>query len=79
MTEREYIAMKKQKNKNKNGVFFGKTMSVPKTAQDTIPFIEAYDNGLFLVGEDTYTLIFAFDNVDYSLMRDQEQREIYEK
>lgn len=71
--------MKKQKNKNKNGVFFGKTMSVPKTAQDTIPFIEAYDNGLFLVDEDTYTLIFAFDNVDYSLMRDQEQREIYEK
>jgi len=52
-------------------------MAVPKNAQDTIPFIEVYDNGLFLVDEETYTLIFAFENIDYSLMRDEEQKEIY--
>ena len=65
--------------KNKKGIFFGKNMIVPRTAQDTIPFMEAYDNGLFLVEEDTYTIIFAYDNMDYSLMRDNEQHEIYAK
>ncbi|MDO5558369.1 MAG: DUF87 domain-containing protein [Oscillospiraceae bacterium] len=68
--------LKKSKTK---GLFFGKTMTVPKTAQDTVPFIEAYDNGLFLISENTYTLVFAFDNIDYSLMRDEEQEDIYKK
>lgn len=52
---------------------------VPKSAQDTIPFIEAYENGLFLTGKDTYTLIFAYNNIDYFLFRDEEKQEIYEK
>lgn len=68
-----------EKKKNKNGIFFKKSMTVPKNAQDTIPFIEAYDNGLFLVDENTYTLIFSFENIDYSLMRDMEQKEIYSR
>lgn len=67
-----------KKNKGK-GLFFSKTMTLPKTAQDTIPFIEAYDNGLFLVAEDTYTLIFAFENLDYSLLRDEEQIDTYNR
>ena len=58
---------------------FKTTTQLPKTAQDTIPFIEAYDNGLFLVDENKYTLIFAFENIDYSLIRDSEQEEVYKK
>ena len=58
---------------------FRKTVEVPKTAQDSIPFLEAYDNGLFLVAENKYTLIFAFENIDYALIRDSEQLEVYEK
>lgn len=58
---------------------FKKTTELPKTAQDTIPFIEAYDNGLFLVEENKYTLIFAFDNIDYVLIRDSEQEDAYKK
>ena len=58
---------------------YRKTVELPKTAQDTIPFMEAYDNGLFLVDEDKYTLIFGFENIDYSLIRDNEQLEIYNK
>ncbi|GHU58132.1 ATPase AAA [Clostridia bacterium] len=57
---------------------FGQKITVPKTAQDTIPFIEAYDNGLFLVAPNTYSLIFAFDNIDYALLRDDEQKEAHE-
>ena len=43
---------------------FRKKVELPKTAQDSIPFIEAYDNGLLLVDEEKYTLIFAFENID---------------
>ena len=38
------------KKKNKSGLHFSKAMTIPKTAQDTIPFYEVYDNGIFLVG-----------------------------
>ena len=55
-----------------------KKIRIPQSAQDTIPFIEVYENGLFLTTEDTYTLIFAFTNIDYTLMRENEQSNIYE-
>ena len=58
---------------------FRKKVELPKTAQDSIPFIEAYDNGLLLVDEEKYTLIFAFENIDYAFIRDSEQTEVYEK
>lgn len=52
----------------KKNVPFGydKRIVMPKSAQDTIPFYEVYDNGLFLTGVNTFTLIFAFSNIDYS-------------
>lgn len=53
-------------------------MKIPRTAQDTIPFWEVYENGIFLVGEEKYTLIFSFENLDYSLLRESEQNDIYE-
>lgn len=58
---------------------FGKSLiSVPKTAQETIPFIDAYENGLFRVSENTYTLIFSYKNIDYALLRETEQKEKYQ-
>ena len=68
------------KMKNKLPVpAYQKKKVIPKTAQDTIPFAEVYDNGLFLTGENTYSLIFAFENIDYLLIRDSEQQAAYEK
>ena len=67
-----------KKSKEPINLYYEKKVQVPKTAQDTIPFIEAYDNGIFLVDDNTYTLIFAFENLDYSLLRDEEQRALYE-
>ena len=66
-----------QKKSNDSSLFTG-GMKIPQTAQDTIPFWEVYENGLFLVGKDRYTLIFAFENLDYALLREVEQRETYE-
>ena len=65
-----------QKKSNKS--IFSGGMQIPKTAQDTIPFWEVYENGIFLVSEDRYTLIFSFENLDYSLLRETEQNDTYE-
>lgn len=65
------------KKKSNDSSLFSSGMKIPTTAQDTIPFWEVYENGLFLVGKDRYTLIFAFDNLDYALLRDSEQKETY--
>ena len=65
------------KKKNKNNSLFSDGMKIPKTAQDTVPFWEVYENGIFLVGENKYTLLFSFENLDYKLLRDREQEEIY--
>ena len=66
------------KKKKENKSLFSDGMKIPKTAQDTIPFWEVYENGIFLVGEEKYTLIFSFENLDYKLLRDNEQLDIYE-
>lgn len=63
--------------KNKKSLMSG-GMKIPRTAQDTIPFWEVYENGIFLVGEEKYTLIFSFENLDYLLLRESEQVDIYE-
>ena len=68
-----FLFFKKKKSPYK------KTTELPKTAQDTIPFIEAYDNGLFLVDENKYTIIFAFEDIDYILIRDSDQDDVYQK
>ena len=73
---------KKKKESNQIHFSFEKKVNIPKTAQDTIPFIEAYDNGIFLVDENKYTLLFTFENLDYSLLREEEQYDLihdYEK
>lgn len=62
--------MKKQSNGKKTAV-------IPKTAQQSIPFIECYENGIFLTAENTYTLIFEFDNINYIMIRDSERNAKY--
>ena len=67
-------------NNKQNKRFLGaKKAVIPKTAQKTIPFQEAYENGLFLNYDGSYSLIFSFENIDYSLFRDEEKQEIYKK
>lgn len=48
----------------------------PKTAQETIPFDEVYENGIFRVGN-TYSLPFRINNIDYRMMRETEKDSVY--
>jgi len=54
-----------------------KSTKIPKSSQDTLAFIEAYENGIFKTAENTYSLMFEMENIDYRLLRDPEQNNIY--
>lgn len=57
---------------------FKKAKTKARSAQDTVPFDECYENGLFRNGE-TFSIIFTFENVDYKVMRDNEKDQLYQK
>ena len=77
---------RKPAKKAKNITFVGQESSKPKekkqirnTAQKTIPFLELYDNSMFLVervkGKERYSLCFSMSNTDYSLLKDEEKQQ----
>lgn len=70
------IVMVDERRKAETG--YRKTKTKARSAQDTVPFDECYENGLFRNGE-TFSIIFSFENVDYKVMRDNEKDMFYEK
>lgn len=57
-TSKIYVEQEKENPQRKKS----QSKKVKKTAQDTIPFDEIYDNGIFRIG-DTYSLIFIFQTL----------------
>lgn len=53
-----------------------KRKKLPKTAQETIPFAEIYENGIFRTNA-TFSLVFRIRNIDYRMMRDTNKDEVY--
>ena len=51
---------------------------VRNTAQDTIPYLEQYENGLYLIdrekGLGRYAFIWHLGNTDYRLLKDTEKQ-----
>ena len=70
------IVMVDERKKQSKG--FSKRKSKAQSAQDTIPFDEIYENGLFRCGE-AFSILFMFDNIDYKVMRENEKDSFYEK
>ena len=53
--------------------------AVIKNAQDAVPFLEWFENKLFRVTENTYSLICSFDNAGYLSKPDNEKERKYKK
>lgn len=70
------IIMVDEKKKEVNE--YKKSKTKARSAQDTIPFDEVYENGLFRNGE-TFSILFTFENIDYKVMRDKEKDNFYDK
>ena len=56
----------------------GKKPKIPKTAQDSVPYIEAYDNGVFQIEPGVFSKTFKFDEISFKTKSDEEQNRIYD-
>lgn len=65
----------KSNNKNKSS---GKT-TVPKTAQKTIPYIAAYDNGLFDLGGGFFSKSYKIDDANFKIASQDDQDNLFIK
>lgn len=51
---------------------------IPKTAQDSVPYLEAYENGVFQVEPGVFTKTFRFEDISFKTKSDEEQERIYD-
>lgn len=51
---------------------------IPKIAQDSVPYIEAYENGVFQVEPGVFSKTFRFDDISFKTKSDEEQERIYD-
>ena len=69
------IVMVDERKKKSKG--YSKRKSKARTAQDTIPFDEIYENGMFRSAE-TFSILLMFENIDYKVLRENEKDMFYE-
>ena len=62
--------------KKANGFSVSKT--IPKTAQDVIPYDEVYENGIFRK-DNTFSLMFEWQNINYKTKKEDEKDITYAK
>ncbi len=69
--------------KNKNGTATDTVRKIKRTAQDTIPFAEIYENGLILnkrvKGKETYSLTFSISNINYLMQKETDKKKKLEQ
>lgn len=81
--EEEFIEERKEeKNKGKRKKTSGKKtksgiIKIPKTVQDTIPYIAVYKNGIIETNPGEYTKTYKIDDVNFKIATDEEQENIF--
>ncbi|MEG2813142.1 MAG: PrgI family protein, partial [Oscillospiraceae bacterium] len=53
--------------------------SIPKSTQDTIPFLADYEEGLFEVAPNKFSKTFKMNDINYSVAKEEEQVSIFLK
>lgn len=67
-------------NKNSKNNKKGKTSSpldVPKTAQDSIPYLGVYENGIIQITENTYSKMYNIPDMNFLIEDTEKQKEIF--
>ena len=55
-----------------------KKQAIPKTVQQTIPYVEAYENGTMQVEPGLFSGTFEYEDISFKTASDEEQETIYE-
>lgn len=69
-----FIGKGSVKNKGKDK----KNIQIPKTVQQTIPYIECYENGVMQVENGVFSQTFSFKDISFKTASDEEQERIYD-
>ncbi len=51
---------------------------LPKTVQDSLPWINCFENGVFQISEGVFSKTFEFDDISFKTKSDEEQLTIYD-
>ena len=75
--ERDEIRLNKQKRKKPKKQKIRKKRVVPKTMQKTLPYKRVCDNYIFKVEENRYSKTYRFEDINYSIAKQEEQEGIF--
>ena len=75
--ERDEIRLNKQKRKKPKKQNVRKKRVVPKTMQKTLPYKRVCDNYIFKVEENRYSKTYRFEDINYSIAKQEEQEGIF--
>lgn len=75
--ERDEIRLNKQKRKKPKKQKVRKRHVVPKTMQKTLPYKRVCDNYIFKVEENRYSKTYRFEDINYSIAKQEEQEGIF--
>lgn len=73
---------KEKQKKKTNTVKKGKKsggINIPKTVQDTIPYLAVYQNGIIEIEPGVFTKSYKLEDVNFKVATDDEQRNIFER
>ena len=56
---------------------YGGQKAIPKTTQQVIPYLEAYENGVFQIAPGVFSKTFEFKDISFKTKSEDEQEEIY--
>lgn len=57
----------------------GKPVKIPKIAQDSVPYLETYENGVFQVEPGVFSKSFKFKDISFKTKSEEEQERIYDR
>ena len=75
--ERDEIRLAEKKHKKEKKKVVKKKRSVPRTTQKTLPYKCVCDNFLMKVDDNKYSKTYVFEDVNYSIAKQEEQESIF--
>ncbi|MBD5157309.1 MAG: conjugal transfer protein [Butyrivibrio sp.] len=75
--ERDEIRLAEKKRKKEKQKVVKKKRSVPRTTQKTLPYKCVCDNYLMKVDDNKYSKTYVFEDVNYSIAKQEEQESIF--
>lgn len=77
--EKENEVKKGSKNKSKQKTSKSGVVKIPKSVQDTIPYIAVYKNGIIETDPGIFTKSYRLEDVNFKIATDEEQEDIFIK